>query len=83
MKRCTCTYETLVKRGFSPIGHSKICKLSENKEPDKETKLNEESLFKEEWLDKDNEKKFNNSFYTKEKIEFYKNIGSKSFKINK
>ena len=45
--RCTCTYETLVKRGFHPIDHSWSCPLNKNfvevikelKEPKKHIKL--------------------------------------------
>lgn len=65
IKKCTCTYQTLVNRGFKPIDHSWACPLNKNyKEPEKvildrmDYRNTEISPFKSEWLSNDDKIKY-------------------------
>lgn len=62
VKRCNCTYNTLVKRGFKPLDHAWSCPLNrsyiEPKIDRMDNKNDEQSPYKEIWLDKEDIKKY-------------------------
>jgi len=61
-KRCTCTYDTLVRRGFKPLDHNELCPLNryrlEQTIKVRHYDLSEinqgECPYKETWLDEAN-----------------------------